>query len=52
MKILNDLEFRGLLHQTTDREGLEKKLDTERVVLYAALILRRIACILEVCCRS
>jgi tyrosyl-tRNA synthetase len=35
MKILDDLEFRGLLHQTTDREGLEKKLDAERVVLYA-----------------
>jgi tyrosyl-tRNA synthetase len=35
MKILEDLEFRGLLHQTTDREGLEKKLDAERVVLYA-----------------
>lgn len=35
MKILEDLEFRGLLHQITDREGLQKKLDTERVVLYA-----------------
>jgi tyrosyl-tRNA synthetase len=35
MKILDDLEFRGLLHQSTDREGLEKKLDSERVVLYA-----------------
>lgn len=35
MNILQDLEFRGLLHQLTDREGLEKKLDSERVVLYA-----------------
>ncbi len=34
MNILQDLEFRGLLHQITDREGLEKKLDSERVVLY------------------
>jgi len=34
MNILEDLEFRGLLHQITDREGLEKKLAAERVVLY------------------
>ncbi|MCD1257942.1 tyrosine--tRNA ligase [Paenibacillus athensensis] len=34
MNILEDLEFRGLLHQITDREGLEKKLASERVVLY------------------
>lgn len=34
MSILKDLEFRGLLHQITDREGLDKKLDEERVVLY------------------
>jgi tyrosyl-tRNA synthetase len=34
MNILEDLEFRGLLHQTTDREGLQKRLDSERVVLY------------------
>jgi tyrosyl-tRNA synthetase len=35
MNILEDLEFRGLLYQTTDREGLQKKLDSEPVVLYA-----------------
>ncbi|MZQ81710.1 tyrosine--tRNA ligase [Paenibacillus sp. 5J-6] len=34
MSILKDLEFRGLLHQITDREGLDKKLSEERVVLY------------------
>jgi tyrosyl-tRNA synthetase len=34
VSILNDLEFRGLLHQITDREGLDKKLSEERVVLY------------------
>ena len=34
MSILKDLEFRGLLHQITDREGLDKKLNEERVVLY------------------
>jgi len=34
MSILKDLEFRGLLHQITDREGLEKKLSEEKVVLY------------------
>ncbi|GGI43062.1 tyrosine--tRNA ligase 1 [Paenibacillus marchantiophytorum] len=34
MTILKDLEFRGLLHQITDREGLDKKLSEERVVLY------------------
>ncbi|NQX57545.1 tyrosine--tRNA ligase [Paenibacillus qinlingensis] len=34
MSILKDLEFRGLLHQITDREGLNKKLSEERVVLY------------------
>ncbi|OCT17217.1 tyrosine--tRNA ligase [Paenibacillus pectinilyticus] len=34
MDILKDLEFRGLLHQITDREGLDKKLNEERVVLY------------------
>jgi tyrosyl-tRNA synthetase len=34
MNILQDLEYRGLIHQVTDREGLEKKLSSERVVLY------------------
>jgi tyrosyl-tRNA synthetase len=34
MNILQDLEFRGLLHQLTDRDGLEEKLNKERVVLY------------------
>ncbi|UJF35243.1 tyrosine--tRNA ligase [Paenibacillus hexagrammi] len=34
MNILQDLEFRGLLHQITDREGLDKKLSEEKVVLY------------------
>ncbi|NEW05423.1 tyrosine--tRNA ligase [Paenibacillus sp. SYP-B3998] len=34
MSILKDLEFRGLLHQITDREGLDKKLSEEKVVLY------------------
>ncbi|MEW9697860.1 tyrosine--tRNA ligase [Paenibacillus sp. SI8] len=34
MSILQDLEFRGLLHQITDREGLDKKLNEERVTLY------------------
>jgi tyrosyl-tRNA synthetase len=31
---LEDLEYRGLIYQVTDREGLSKKLDSERVVLY------------------
>ncbi len=35
MNILNDLEYRGLIQQVTDREGLEKKLASERVVLYS-----------------
>ncbi|MDB5052559.1 MAG: tyrosyl-tRNA synthase [Bacilli bacterium] len=35
MNILEDLEFRGLIHQATDRFGLEKKLNTEPVTLYA-----------------
>ncbi|MDF2607228.1 MAG: tyrosyl-tRNA synthetase [Bacillales bacterium] len=34
MNILKDLEFRGLLHQMTDAEGLEKLLETESVKLY------------------
>jgi tyrosyl-tRNA synthetase len=34
MDIIKDLEFRGLIHQMTDREGLEKKLASERVTLY------------------
>ncbi|MCZ8520240.1 MULTISPECIES: tyrosine--tRNA ligase [Paenibacillus] len=35
MDILSDLEFRGLINQVTDREGLAKKLSEEPVVLYA-----------------
>ncbi|AFH64362.2 tyrosyl-tRNA synthase [Paenibacillus mucilaginosus K02] len=35
MDILSDLEFRGLINQVTDREGLAKKLAEEPVVLYA-----------------
>jgi tyrosyl-tRNA synthetase len=34
MNILQDLEFRGLLHQVTDREGLEKELESGIVKLY------------------
>lgn len=34
MNILQDLEYRGLIHQVTDREGLEKQLDAGPVVLY------------------
>lgn len=32
--LLEELEYRGLIYQMTDREGLRKKLETDRVVLY------------------
>ncbi|PYI51959.1 tyrosine--tRNA ligase [Paenibacillus flagellatus] len=32
--LLEDLEYRGLVYQMTDREGLKEKLAKERVVLY------------------
>ncbi|WP_099158791.1 tyrosine--tRNA ligase [Virgibacillus ndiopensis] len=35
MEILNDLQNRGLIHQTTDFEGLEKHLRDNQVTLYA-----------------
>ncbi|WP_040948559.1 tyrosine--tRNA ligase [Gorillibacterium massiliense] len=34
MNILEDLEYRGLVYQVTNRDELEKKLLNERVVLY------------------
>jgi len=34
MNILEDLEYRGLIYQTTNREELDKKLANERVALY------------------
>ncbi|RIU89750.1 tyrosine--tRNA ligase [Oceanobacillus picturae] len=34
MDILQDLETRGLIHQTTDREALEKQLQEKQVTLY------------------
>ncbi|KAA0549076.1 tyrosine--tRNA ligase [Bacillus sp. BGMRC 2118] len=34
MDLLKDLEFRGLIHQATDLEGLEKVLSEERIKLY------------------
>lgn len=34
LDILQDLENRGLIHQTTDREGLEKHLEEDQVTLY------------------
>lgn len=34
MNILEELEWRGLINQVTDREGLEKLLATETVTLY------------------
>ncbi|MFC0187855.1 tyrosine--tRNA ligase [Fictibacillus aquaticus] len=34
MSVIKDLEFRGLLHQVTDREGLEKELENGMVTLY------------------
>lgn len=32
--LLDDLEYRGLIHQITNRDGLQEKLQNERVVLY------------------
>lgn len=32
--LLEDLEYRGLIYQLTDREGLKKKLESERIALY------------------
>jgi tyrosyl-tRNA synthetase len=34
MDILQDLDSRGLIHQTTDRKGLEKHLSEKQVTLY------------------
>ena len=34
MDILKDLEYRGLLNQVTDNEGLEKVLNDEKIKLY------------------
>lgn len=34
-EFLDDLEYRGIIYQMTDREGLLKKLENERVVLYS-----------------
>src|SRR5699024_12398466 len=34
MGILQDLEKRGLIHQTTDREDIKKHLDDNQVTLY------------------
>ncbi|MCQ6559577.1 tyrosine--tRNA ligase [Paenibacillus mendelii] len=34
LDLLDDLEYRGLIYQITDRDGLQKKLTEERVVLY------------------
>ncbi|MBM7660516.1 tyrosyl-tRNA synthetase [Bacillus mesophilus] len=34
MDLLKDLEFRGLIHQITDHEGLEKVLSEESIKLY------------------
>jgi len=34
LDILQDLEKRGLIHQVTDREGLEKHLEENQVTLY------------------
>ncbi|RED65576.1 tyrosyl-tRNA synthetase [Cohnella lupini] len=32
--LLEELEYRGLIHQTTNREALQEKLAKERIVLY------------------
>lgn len=34
MNILEDLEWRGLIHQVTDREGLEQQLNKQPISLY------------------
>lgn len=34
MELLKDLEFRGLIHSITDRDGLEKVLSEESIKLY------------------
>jgi tyrosyl-tRNA synthetase len=34
-ELLEDLEYRGLIYQTTDRDSLANKLNNERVVLYS-----------------
>lgn len=35
MNLMDDLKFRGLIHQCTDSEGLEKKLEEGCIQLYA-----------------
>jgi len=35
MNVLQELQYRGLIQQLTDEEGLSEKLSKERVVLYA-----------------
>jgi tyrosyl-tRNA synthetase len=35
MNILEDLQFRGLIHQNTDEEGLKKHLEENMVTLYS-----------------
>lgn len=35
MNVLQDLEYRGLIYQTTNRDELEKKLESERVTMYS-----------------
>jgi tyrosyl-tRNA synthetase len=35
MTLLEDLEFRGLLHQVTDQDGLAQRLQTSPLTLYA-----------------
>lgn len=34
-ELLNDLQFRGLVNQITDEEGLSKVLEEEKIKLYA-----------------
>ena len=37
MELLKDLEWRGIIYQQTDKEGMEKLLDTESVSLYCGV---------------
>lgn len=47
-ELLQDLEWRGLLYQQTDAEGMAKLLDEQSVSLYCGVDQQLTPCILDI----
>ena len=48
MNLLEDLQWRGIIYQQTDEEGIKVTLEKEKISLYCGVIQQQTVCILVI----